>query len=141
MVLPANLNLPHATHFGSVNFIYRFHSPTAVVLIDGLNQENANVDGSYFASSLIVGVSLASPMVSETTAAMYSTGFEDFTLGRMSSGGTTRNGWSGGAQADFTNNDAGDEQIVNTVAHLAFNLGTTLAATILPVKVLPTRPT
>src|SRR5688572_16324347 len=47
----------------------------------------------------------------------YSTGFEDFTLGAMSSGGTTQNGWSGGAQPDFTNNDAGDEQIVNSVAH------------------------
>ncbi|MES2657061.1 MAG: PEP-CTERM sorting domain-containing protein [Verrucomicrobiota bacterium] len=48
---------------------------------------------------------------------MYSTSFEDFTPGAMSSGGTTQGGWSGGAQSDFANNDVGDEQIVNTEAH------------------------
>jgi hypothetical protein len=47
----------------------------------------------------------------------YSTGFEDFTPGPISSGGTAQNGWSGGAQPDFTNNDAGDEQIVNSPVH------------------------
>jgi len=30
---------------------------------------------------------------------------------------TAQNGWSGGAQGGFTNNDMGDEQIVDTVAH------------------------
>ncbi|MCE9560391.1 MAG: PEP-CTERM sorting domain-containing protein [Armatimonadetes bacterium] len=35
----------------------------------------------------------------------------------MSSGGSTQGGWSGGAQADFTNNDAGDEQIASYAAH------------------------
>jgi hypothetical protein len=54
---------------------------------------------------------------SASAAVTYSTGFEDFTLGPISSGGTAQNGWSGGAQPDFTNNDAGDEQIVNTTVH------------------------
>jgi hypothetical protein len=52
-----------------------------------------------------------------SAATTYTTGFEDFTLGPISSGGSAQNGWSGGASPDFTNNDAGDEQIVNTIAH------------------------
>lgn len=52
-----------------------------------------------------------------SAATTYTTGFEDFTLGPISSGGSAQNGWSGGAQPDFTNNDAGDEQIVSTTAH------------------------
>jgi hypothetical protein len=61
-------------------------------------------------------VSVAS-LSSAAFADSYSTGFEDFTLGPISSGGSAQNGWSGGAQADFTNNDAGDEAIVNTTVH------------------------
>jgi hypothetical protein len=56
-------------------------------------------------------------LTSSALAATYSTGFEDFTLGPISPGGPAQNGWSGGAQPDFTNNDAGDEQIVNTTVH------------------------
>jgi hypothetical protein len=50
-------------------------------------------------------------------ATSYSTGFEDFTLGQLSPTGSAQGGWSGGAQPDLTNNDLGDEQIVNTQAH------------------------
>ena len=51
-------------------------------------------------------------------ADIYSTSFEDFSLGAMNPNpASTQGGWSGGAQVGFTNNDAGDEQIVNTEAH------------------------
>jgi hypothetical protein len=59
---------------------------------------------------------LCTVTLTASAATTYSTSFEDFTLGAMSSGGTTQGGWSGGAQPDFTNNDAGDEQIVTGVA-------------------------
>lgn len=70
-----------------------------------------------FACTLAALAVVCGSMISTAMAASYSTGFEEFTLGPMSSGGVTQNGWSGGAQPDFTNNDAGDEQIVNTVVH------------------------
>lgn len=48
----------------------------------------------------------------------YSTGFEDFTTGRMDpAAGPTQGGWSGGNVEGFTNNSAGKEQIVNTEAN------------------------
>ena len=62
-------------------------------------------------------VAVAGAALTGSAASTYTTGFEDFTLGPLSSGGTAQNGWSGGAQPDLTNNDAGDEQIVNTVVH------------------------
>lgn len=52
-----------------------------------------------------------------SAAISYGTGFEDFTLGQLSPPGSAQGGWSGGAQPDLQNNDPGDEQIVNTVAH------------------------
>ena len=70
-----------------------------------------------FASTLASLAIVGATMTATSQAATYSTGFEDFTLGPLSSGGSAQNGWSGGAQPDLTNNDAGDEQIVNTVAH------------------------
>lgn len=73
-----------------------------------------NLANSTAVAMLTATCLLAVPASAATT---YSTGFEDFTLGPLSSGGTAQNGWSGGAQPDLTNNDAGDEQIVNTVAH------------------------
>jgi hypothetical protein len=55
--------------------------------------------------------------VSAHAANTYSTSFEDFSLGAMNPNpASTQGGWSGGAQINFTNNDAGDEQIVNTEA-------------------------
>jgi hypothetical protein len=67
-------------------------------------------------AALMLAVAVGSAPTA-SAAVTYTTGFEDFTLGPLSSGGTAQNGWSGGAQSDLTNNDAGDEQIVNTVAH------------------------
>lgn len=61
-------------------------------------------------------VSVAS-LGSAVFADSYSTGFEDFSLGAMSNGVTTQGGWSGGAQAGFQNDDAGDEAIVDTTVH------------------------
>lgn len=71
----------------------------------------------YVASALTIVLAATSQINLASAAMSYSTGFEDFTLGPISSGGTSQNGWSGGAQPDLTNNDAGDEQIVNTEAH------------------------
>ena len=68
--------------------------------------------------TIVAGSITAAAVCSSSQAASsYSTGFEDFTLGPISSGvaGPSQNGWSGGAQGGFTNNDAGDEQVVNTV--------------------------
>jgi len=47
---------------------------------------------------------------------------EGYTLGALSpAGGPTQAGWSGGAQAPFTNNDPGDEQVINTEAFSGSN--------------------
>jgi len=66
--------------------------------------------------ALTIICATASPAIAATT---YSTGFEDFTLGPMSTSavGPTQGGWSGGAVGGFVNSDSGDEQIVNTVVH------------------------
>jgi len=47
---------------------------------------------------------------------------EGYALGPLSpSGGPTQAGWSGGAQTGFTNNDPGDEQVINTEAYSGSN--------------------
>jgi hypothetical protein len=68
-------------------------------------------------SAAAIMAAVGAQLNSAIAATTYTTSFEDFTLGPLSSGGTAQNGWSGGAQPDLTNNDAGDEQIVNTQAH------------------------
>jgi hypothetical protein len=72
----------------------------------------------FIVSAAAIAVAICTQFNSARAATAYSTGFEDFTLGPLSPTITTaQNGWSGGAQGGLTNNDAGDEQIVNTVVH------------------------
>ncbi len=59
---------------------------------------------------------LLAPLASALTVGFETS--EGYSLGPLSpSGSTAQAGWSGGAQGGFTNNDAGDEQIVDTYAH------------------------
>lgn len=67
------------------------------------------------APSVLLALSMA-PLASALTVGFETA--EGYTLGPLSpSGSTAQASWSGGAQGGFTNNDAGDEQIVDTHAH------------------------
>jgi hypothetical protein len=71
-------------------------------------------------TTAIFGAAIVALACAATARAdLYTTGFEDFTVGPMSASdtGPTQGGWSGGAVGGFVNSDAGDEQIVNTVSH------------------------
>ena len=66
---------------------------------------------------LLFGVLVASGLLA-SPALSVSVGFEaseGYTLGSICPpGGAGQQGWSGGAQTGCTNNDPGDEQVVNT---------------------------
>jgi hypothetical protein len=78
------------------------------------------------ATACFAAFTLCSGTASALVIDSYSTSFEDFALGPMSNGVTTQNGWSGGNQPAFTNNNnasinsnasIGDEAITNAAAH------------------------
>jgi hypothetical protein len=79
-----------------------------------------------FRAACFAAFTLCSGTASALVVDVYSTSFENFALGPMSNGVTTQNGWSGGAQPAFTNNNnasvntngsIGDEAITNAAAH------------------------
>jgi len=74
---------------------------------------------------LFLGV-LSTAVWGATPAAAVSVGFEaseGYVLGPLSPppGTTAQQGWSGGAQPGFTNNDPGDEEVTNTEAYAGSN--------------------